>query len=79
MEDYYDGSSDDEYYNRVYDDVDGDDDVDDLEETDDPLSWRGGGSCKVNWSVSVAVVREFSFIYSFYMKVNTGTLFLFIE
>lgn len=47
MEDYYEASSDDEYYNRVYDD---DGDVNDLEETHDPLSGGGGASCQVNWS-----------------------------
>lgn len=47
MEDYYEASSDDEYYNRVYDDVG---DVSDLEETHNPLSGGGGASCQVNWS-----------------------------
>lgn len=46
MEDYYDGSSDDECYNRVYDDDDVDDLEEDFQETDYPLS-RRGGSCKV--------------------------------
>ena len=70
MEDYFDGSSDVEYYNSVYDDGD-DDSVDDFQEPEDEIDYslsRGDGpSCKVllmkmiNWRVSGSLVKAFRF------------------
>lgn len=76
MEDYFDGSSDDEYYNRVYDDDGDGGSVYDFQEPEDEINYSlasgNGPSCKV------VLMWMINFLFIFCSVIKSFLFFLFL-